>query len=347
VHVRSSAPSPVSRAPQRSIDLAAFLCQVLTSPVYDVALETRLHHAPRLSRRVGADVWFKREDLQPTFSFKIRGAYHCIAQLSADERARGVVTASAGNHAQGVALAARHLGMRSVVVLPRTTPSIKIDAVRALAAEIVLIGDGYDDAEREAFRLAAEERLAMIHPFDDPRVIAGQATVAAEVLRQCRHDVSAIFVPVGGGGLIAGVATYVKALRPDVRVFGVEPVDSDAMYRSLAAGHPVSIDQPGLFADGVAVRRVGRHTFPLVRAGVDEIIRVTHRQICRAMKDVFEETRSIVEPAGALAVAGLEAHARNTAWSSPAVAVLSGANMDFDRLASVIERVTCPEPAHT
>ena len=316
----------------------------LTSHIYDVARETPLQRAPRLSARFGADVWLKREDHQPVFSFKIRGAYNCIAALSAEERARGVIAASAGNHAQGVAFSARHLGLRALIVMPRTTPDIKVEAVRALGAETVLAGDHYAEAEAEAYRLGREQQLTFIHPFDDPRVIAGQATVGAEILRQRPPSLGAIFVPVGGGGLIAGVATYVKALLPSVCIFGVEPVDCDAMHQALEAGRPVAIDQPGLFADGVAVRQVGRHTFPLAQAAVDGIIRVTNDQICAAIKDVFEETRSIVEPAGALAVAGLKAHVeRGGARDAPLVAILSGANMNFDRLRFVAERAEVGE----
>jgi threonine dehydratase len=316
----------------------------LTSHVYDVARETPLQRAPRLSARIGADVWLKREDHQPVFSFKIRGAHNCIASLPADERARGVIAASAGNHAQGVAYSARHLGLRALIVMPRTTPDIKVAAVRALGAETVLAGDHYAEAESEAYRLAAEHQLAFIHPYDDPHVIAGQATVGTEILRQRPPGLAAIVVPVGGGGLIAGIATYVKALMPAVRVFGVEPIDSDAMYQALAAGRPVPLEHPGLFADGVAVRQVGRHTFPLVQASVDGIIRVTNDQICAAIKDVFEDTRSIVEPAGALAVAGVKAHVeRHGGGGTTLVAILSGANMNFDRLRFVAERAEVGE----
>ena len=316
----------------------------LTSHVYDVACETPLQRAPRLSARLGADVWLKREDHQPVFSFKIRGAHNCIASLPADERARGVIAASAGNHAQGVAYSARHLGLRALIVMPRTTPDIKVDAVRALGAETILAGDHYSEAEKEAYRLAAERELTFIHPFDDPRVIAGQATVGIEIVRQRPNGLSAIFVPVGGGGLIAGIATYVKALMPAIRVFGIEPMDSDAMHQALVAGRPVALDQPGLFADGVAVRQAGRHTFPLVRASVDGIIRVTNDQICAAIKDVFEDTRSIVEPAGALAVAGAKAYLEQTErGGAPVAAILSGANMNFDRLRFVAERAEVGE----
>ncbi len=314
---------------------------VRTSPVYDVAHETPLQRAPRLSARLGGEVWLKREDQQPIFSFKIRGAYHCIASLSPDARARGVIAASAGNHAQGVAYAARHLQLRCVIVMPRTTPAIKVDAVRALGAEIILTGDQYADAETIALQMAASTGLTMIHPYDDERVVEGQATVAAEILRQAPPDLDTIFVPVGGGGLIAGIGVYVKATMPRIRVIGVEPVDSDAMYRALAAGRPVPVDRPGLFADGVAVRQVGRYVFPLVQATVDAVIRVTDDQICAAIRAVFEDTRGIVEPAGALAVAGLEACLQlGVPIRGSMVALLSGANMNFDRLGVVVERTT-------
>ncbi len=316
----------------------------LTSRVYDVAKETPLERAPRLSGRLDADVWLKREDQQPVFSFKIRGAYNRMARLSDAERARGVIAASAGNHAQGVAFAARHLGLRAVIVMPHTTPDIKVDSVRALGADVVLAGDYYAEAEEECHRLAAERSLTVIHPYDDPIVIAGQATVADEIVRQRPSDLGAIFVPVGGGGLLAGIGVYVKTLLPEVRIYGVEPADSDAMYQALAAGHPVPLDHPGLFADGVAVRQVGRHTFPLVRATVDGIVRVTNDQICAAIKDVFEDTRSIVEPAGALAIAGLKDFVeRGGARDRPLVAVLSGANINFDRLRFVAERAEVGE----
>src|SRR4051812_4190011 len=281
---------------------------ILTSRVYEVARETPLDPAPRLSARLGNDVLLKREDLQPTFSFKIRGAYNRIARLTAEERGRGVIAASAGNHAQGVALSARRLGIRAVIVMPRTTPEIKISAVQALGAEVVLFGDHYAEAQRHCNELAAQTGSAFIHPFDDPMVIAGQGTVAVELLRQ-QADLSAVFVPVGGGGLIAGIGAYFKMLRPDVRIVGVEPADADAMAAALAAGRPVPLDEVGVFADGVAVQQVGAHTFPIVQQTVSEIVRVTNDEICAAIKDIFDDTRAIAEPAGALAVAGLKIHA--------------------------------------
>src|ERR1700758_3480754 len=237
------------------------LRSILTSRVYEVARETSLDAAPRLSKRVHNSVWLKREDQQPVFSFKIRGAYNRIARLTPAERAAGVITASAGNHAQGVALSAKHLGIRAVIVMPKTTPEIKVEAVRALDAEVVLVGDHYSEAQAHCDRMVAETGLTFVHPFDDPLVIAGQGTIADEIVRQHPRDLAAIFVPVGGGGLISGIAAYVKSVVPEVKVIGVEPVDSDAMSRALKAGKPVSLDNPGLFADGVAVRQVGKHTF--------------------------------------------------------------------------------------
>jgi threonine dehydratase len=318
--------------------------EILTSRVYEVAHETPLELAPQLSKRLGNDVLLKREDQQPVFSFKLRGAYNRMARLSPDERARGVIAASAGNHAQGVAFSARRLGVAAVIVMPQTTPEIKVEAVRALGAEVVLDGDHYSDAERCAHRISADRGLVLIHPFDDPLVIAGQGTVADEIVRQRPGDLTAVFVPVGGGGLIAGIGVYMKTLMPEVRVIGVEPADSDAMSRALAAGAPIDIDEVGLFADGVAVRRVGQHTFPLVRNTVDDIVRVTNDHVCAAIKDVFDDSRAIVEPAGALAVAGLKVWVERTGTrGGRLVAVLSGANMNFDRLRFVAERAELGE----
>jgi threonine dehydratase len=323
---------------------SGLLHDVLTSRVYDVARETPLEPAPRLSRRLGHIVLLKREDLQPVFSYKIRGAHNRIAHLGAEERARGVITASAGNHAQGVAYSARHLGIRAVIVMPQTTPEIKIEAVRELGAEVVLAGDSYAESQVRAETLAAETGLTFVHPFDDPLVIAGQGTVGAEILRQSHGRVSAVFVPVGGGGLIAGVAGYIKALMPRVRIIGVEPFEADAMYQSLAAGRRVRLDHVGLFADGVAVREVGERAFAIARAHVDEVVRVTNDEVCAAIKDVFDDTRSVMEPAGALSVAGLKSWAaRGGARDERLVAILSGANMNFDRLRFVAERAELGE----
>jgi len=327
-----------------SLAFDEILRSILTSRVYEVALETSLDVAPRLSKRVENGVWLKREDQQPIFSFKIRGAYNRIARLSQAERAAGVITASAGNHAQGVALSAKHLGIRAVIVMPKTTPDIKVEAVRALDAEVELAGDHYSEAQVHCDLLARERGLTFVHPFDDPLVIAGQGTIADEIVRQHPRDLSAIFVPVGGGGLIAGIGAYVKSVMPEVRVIGVEPVDSDAMNRSLKAGHPVSLENPGLFADGVAVRQVGKHTFPIVQATVQEIVTVNNDEICGAIKDIFDDTRTIVEPAGALAVAGLKVYAeRSGERGKEFVALLSGANMNFDRLRFVAERAELGE----
>jgi threonine dehydratase len=321
----------------------SLLREILTSRVYEVARETPLDLAPRLSQRFGNDVLLKREDLQPIFSFKIRGAYNRIARLSDAERARGVIAASAGNHAQGVAFSARRLGLRALIVMPRTTPEIKVDAVRALGAEVVLSGDRYAEAYQHSERLARDEGLVFVHPFDDPLVIAGQGTVAVEMLRQ-NPNLTAVFVPVGGGGLIAGMGAYIKALQPDVQVIGVEPVDADAMAQSLAAGHRVKLPEVGLFADGVAVQQVGEHTFPIAQATVNEIIRVGNDEICAAIKDIFDDTRTIVEPAGALALAGLKAYVdTRQVRGTRLAAVLSGANMNFDRLRFVAERAELGE----
>jgi len=320
------------------------LREILTSRVYEVAKETSLDPAPRLSTRLGNTVWLKREDQQPVFSFKIRGAYNRIARLSESERAVGVITASAGNHAQGVALSAKHLRIRAVIVMPKTTPEIKIEAVRALGAEVVLAGDHYSEAQAHCDRLVEETGLSFVHAFDDPLVIAGQGTIADEIVRQHPRDLAAIFVPVGGGGLIAGIGAYVKSVIPEVQVIGVEPVDSNAMQRALEANKPVNVDNPGLFADGVAVRQVGRHTLPIVQSTVSEVLTVTNDEICAAIKDIFDDTRTIVEPAGALAVAGMKAYvARTGARGKHYVALLSGANMNFDRLRFVAERAELGE----
>ena len=319
------------------------LRDILTSRVYDVARETPLDPAPRLSRRFGNEILLKREDLQPIFSFKIRGAYNRMARLSPEERSRGAIAASAGNHAQGVAYSAGRLGIRAVIVMPRTTPEIKIEAVKALGAEVVLAGDRYSEAQQHAETLAAEAGLVFIHPFDDPVVIAGQGTVGVEMLRQC-PDLDAVFVPVGGGGLIAGIGAYIKAVRPDVDVIGVEPVDADAMAQSMMAGERVRLDDVGLFADGVAVQQVGAATFPIVRATVRTIVRVDNDEICAAIKDIFDDTRTIAEPAGALAVAGLKSYVESQRVQGQRLgAVLSGANMNFDRLRFVAERAELGE----
>jgi threonine dehydratase len=320
------------------------LHDVLTSRVYDVARETPLEEAPRLSRRIGNAVLLKREDLQPVFSFKLRGAHNRIAHLSDEEKGRGVITASAGNHAQGVAYSARHLGLKAVIVMPKTTPEIKVEAVEAMGAEVVLAGDSYSDAQARCDELAAARGLTFIHPFDDPLVIAGQGTIGEEILRQAHGRLDVVFVPVGGGGLLAGVAGYIKTLMPQVKIIGVEPFEADAMYRSVAVGRRIRLDRVGIFADGVAVRQVGTHTFAWAQRSVDSVVRVTNDEICAAIKDVFDETRSVMEPAGALSVAGLKAWAeREGGPGQRLVAILSGANMNFDRLRFVAERAEVGE----
>jgi len=321
-----------------------YLEKILNARVYDVAIESPLDVAPALSRRLGNTILLKREDMQPVFSFKLRGAYNKMAHLSVAQRARGVIAASAGNHAQGVALAAQRLGCRATIVMPVTTPQIKIAAVAARGARVVLHGDSYDDAYAHSLRIASSEQLTFVHPYDDPDVIAGQGTVGMEILRQHGDPIDAIFVAVGGGGLISGIGAYVKRLRPQIRLIGVEPVDADAMTRSLAAGRRVKLDQVGLFADGVAVKQVGARTFRLCRELVDEMILVDNDAICAAIKDVFEDTRAILEPAGALAIAGAKAWvARRKAKGRTLVTVACGANMNFDRLRFVAERAELGE----
>lgn len=321
-----------------------YLERILAARVYEVAEETPLEVAPALSRRLGNRLMLKREDLQPVFSFKLRGAYNKMARLAPAQLRRGVIAASAGNHAQGVALAAQKLGCRAVIVMPVTTPRIKVEAVHARGAEVVLHGDTYDEAYAHARRLKRRRGLAFVHPYDDPDVIAGQGTIGMEILRQATRPIDAVFVPVGGGGLIAGIAAYVKRLRPQVRIVGVEPEDADAMARSLAAGRRVALDHVGLFADGVAVKKVGAETFRLARRLVDEVVLVDTDEICAAIKDVFEDTRVVLEPAGALAVAGAKAWVeRRRVRGKTLVAVASGANTNFDRLRFVAEQAELGE----
>jgi threonine dehydratase len=316
-----------------------YLERILRARVYDVAIESPLELASRLSARLGVRVLFKREDLQPVFSFKLRGASNKIARLTEAEAARGVICASAGNHAQGVALSAGRRGIPATIVMPRMTPQIKVDAVRALGGQIELVGDDYDAAYAHACRLADERGLTFIHPFDDPDVIAGQGTIAMEILRQHSGPIDAIFVPIGGGGLIAGIASYVKSLCPDVRIVGVEPVDAASMHDSLLAGERITLERVGLFADGVAVKRVGEETFRLARKYVDEVVLVSTDETCAAIQDIFEDTRAIVEPAGGLAVAGLKKWlARQQRSTGTYVAINCGANMNFDRLRHIAER---------
>jgi threonine dehydratase len=321
-----------------------YLQRILTARTGDLAIESPLDEATRLSERLGNTVLLKREDQQPAFSFKVRGAYNKMANLDPDALARGVVCASAGNHAQGVALSALRLGTRAVVVMPLSTPAVKVDAVRALGAEVHLFGESYSDADEHAQEQQRARDLTFVHPFDDPDVIAGQGTIAVELLRQHEGPIDAIFVPVGGGGLIAGIAAYVKAVRPDIRVIGVQMSDSDAMAQSVEAGHRVELETVGLFSDGTAVRIVGEETFRLVTRLVDELIRVDTDAVCAAIKDIFLDTRSIVEPAGALGVAGLKAYVERIGGSGRTYAtVTSGANLNFDRLRFVADRAEVGE----
>ncbi len=316
----------------------------LTSKVYGAATETALSALPRLSARLGQEVWLKREDQQPIFSFKLRGAFNKMAQLSPEEAARGVICASAGNHAQGVAFSAQQLGIRAVIVMPATTPEIKVEACRARGAEVVLHGDSFSDAESYALGLQQELGLTFVHPYDDPLVLAGQGTIGLELLRQLEAEEYTVFVPVGGGGLIAGLAGVLKALKPGVRIVGVEPEDSDAMYQSLQSGQRLRLDSVGIFVDGVAVKQVGEYTLDLTRRYVDDWVRVSTDEVCAALKDIFDDTRAVMEPAGALALAGLKKYvSERPEVSGPLVALASGANVNFDRLRHVSERAEIGE----
>ena len=319
--------------------LCDYLVQILTARVYDVAQETPLESAPNLSARLNNKLLLKREDMQSVFSFKLRGAYNKMAHLSPDLLKKGVIAASAGNHAQGVALGASKLGTKAIIVMPVTTPQVKVNAVKARGGEVILYGDTFDESCAYARQLETEKGLTFIHPFDDPYVIAGQGTIGMEILRQYQQPIHAIFVAIGGGGLISGIAAYIKRLRPEIKIIGVEPVDADAMSQSLKAGHRVKLSQVGLFADGVAVREVGEETFRLCQEYVDEIILVDTDDTCAAIKDVFEDTRSILEPAGALAIAGAKAYVeREKIQGETLIAIACGANMNFDRLRFVAER---------
>ena len=322
-----------------------YLERILNARVYDVAVETPLALAPNLSARLGSELLLKREDLQPVFSFKLRGAYNKMVKLPAAKLRRGVVAASAGNHAQGVALAAQRLSCRAVIAMPVTTPRIKVEAVAARGAEIVIHGDSYADAYRRAKQIERSRGLTFVHPYDDPDVIAGQGTIGMEILRQMSGPIDALFAAIGGGGLISGIAAYVKRLRPEVKIIGVQPADSDAMARSIRAGRRVVLPHVGLFADGVAVKQVGVETFRLARELVDEIVIVDTDEICAAIKDVFEDTRSILEPAGALGVAGAKAwvERRRGVRDLRLVAIACGANTNFDRLRFVAERAEVGE----
>ncbi len=324
--------------------MQSYLKRILTARVYDVAIETPLEIAANLSVRTGNTILLKREDMQPVFSFKLRGAYNKMAKLAPAQLKRGVIAASAGNHAQGVALSAQKLGCKAVIVMPSTTPQIKIDAVENRGAQVVLHGDSYSDAYQHALALEKKRKLTFVHPYDDPDVIAGQGTIAMEILRQHNQPIHAIFCAIGGGGLISGVAAYVKHVRPEIKIIGVQPVDSDAMYRSLKSGKRVVLEHVGLFADGVAVKQVGRETYRICRELVDEIVLVDTDSTCAAIKDVFEDTRSILEPAGALAIAGAKLYsAREKLRGKTLVCIPSGANMNFDRLRFISERAEIGE----
>ncbi|HRD67395.1 MAG TPA: threonine ammonia-lyase, biosynthetic [Candidatus Competibacter sp.] len=321
-----------------------YIKKILAARVYDVAIESPLEMMTRLSRRSNNRVLLKREDLQPVFSFKLRGAYNKIANLPRDALERGILCASAGNHAQGVALAAQRLGAKATIVMPRTTPAIKVQAVRDRGSKIVLFGDTYDEAYQHARQLEADKGMTFIHPYDDPDVIAGQGTVGMEILRQHPDSIEAIFVAVGGGGLIAGVAVYAKFLRPEIKIIGVEPDDAASMHEALKQGHRVMLDQVGIFADGVAVRQVGEETFRLAQQLVDDVIVVSTDEICAATKDIFDDTRSIAEPAGALGIAGLKKYVERTGVNGTnLVAINCGANINFDRLRHVAERAELGE----
>ena len=322
------------------MDCQTILAQALSSRVAEVIPQpTPLHEVRGLSEYVGRRVLLKREDLTPIFSFKLRGAYNRIALLDDQQKARGIIAASAGNHAQGVAYAARLLGIDAMLVMPRTTPEIKVEAVRRHGTKLALVGQDYSEAEATCARMVAESGMTLIHAYDDPEVIAGQATIALETMRQAPSNFASIFVPIGGGGLAAGIASVIKAVAPWIKVYGVEPDDSDAMTRSIRAGRRIALERVGSFADGVAVRVVGETTFALCRDYLDECITVSVDEICTAIKDVFVDTRAILEPAGALAIAGLKQLARSRGVpAGTAIAIASGANVDFDRLGSIAER---------
>lgn len=324
--------------------LDEYVERILRARVYELAEKTPLERAKRLSLRLHNDIWLKREDLQSVFSFKLRGAYNKIVHLTDEQQARGIIAASAGNHAQGVAMSAHKLGLTAVIVMPKTTPRIKVEAVASWGAEVVLHGNTYDDAYERSMKIVAERGLTYIHPYDDPDVIAGQGTIAKEIIDDHGEQIDAIFIPVGGGGLIAGISAYLKKLHPHIRIIGVEPDDAPCMHDALKANARVILDQVGIFADGVAVRQVGEETFRLARQTVDEVMLVTTDELCAAIKDIFDETRSIVEPAGALALAGIKKYVqRESIKGQTLVAINSGANMNFDRLRHVAERAELGE----
>ena len=315
-----------------------YIKKILSAKVYDVAIETPLQQMPFLTERLGNQIWIKREDKQPVYSFKIRGAYNKVVQLSDDEKAAGVVAASAGNHAQGLALSAKHLGIKATIVMPRTTPDIKVKSCKARGAKVILHGDTFDEAFAYSQKLVDEQGLTYIHPYDDPEVIAGQGTIAMEILHQLSDSIDAIFVPVGGGGLIAGIAAYVKYLRPDIKIIGVESTESACLHAALDAGRRVTLPQVGIFADGVAVAQIGKNTWEIARHFVDEVITCTPDELCAAMKDIFDDTRAVCEPAGALGVAGMKKYIEREGISGKnLVPILSGANVNFDRLRYISE----------
>ena len=345
-------PAPSRRTPRKSSTSQpalipaghSYLQRILNAKVYEVAIESPLDAAKNLSKRLGNKIFLKREDCQPVFSFKLRGAYNKMAHMTAEARAKGVICASAGNHAQGVALAARKLGCRAVIVMPVTTPKVKIDAVQALGGEVVLHGDSFTDAYGRALELERDQGLSFVHPFDDPDVIAGQGTIAMELLAQHQGPIDAVFVAIGGGGLISGVAAYIKAVRPEIKVIGVQTKDSDAMLRSVRAGKRVQLSDVGLFADGTAVKLVGEETSRITRELVDDFVVVDTDAVCAAIKDVFEDTRSILEPSGAMGVAAIKQYVAKTgAKGQTLVAITCGANMNFDRLRFVAERAEVGE----
>lgn len=322
----------------------SYIKRILNARIYDLAVETPLEEAPLVSSRIGNTVLLKREDLQPVFSFKIRGAYNKLLQLKQEERDGGVVAASAGNHAQGLALAAKHLGVKAIIVMPRTTPAIKVDAVKRRGARVVLHGDTYDEASTHAQKLVEEKGLTYIHPYDDPDVIAGQGTVGLELLRQHNGDIDAIFLPVGGGGLCAGVAAYIKFVRPDIKIYAVEPEEAACLQAAMEKGRRVTLPQVGIFADGVAVAQIGKETFRVMKDLIDGVITVSTDEICAAIKDIFEDTRSIAEPAGAVGLAGLKKFAAASETDGQTlVTTVSGANTNFDRLRYISERTEIGE----
>jgi len=322
----------------------SYVKRILNANIYDLVEETPVDNAPALGKRLGNRVLIKREDLQPVFSFKLRGAYNRMLKLTEAEKARGVVAVSAGNHAQGVAMAAAKMGIKAKIVMPRTTPDIKVNAVAALGGEVILSGDSYDAAASHGESLVKKTGMVLIHPFDDPEVIAGQGTVAVELLRQISGPIDAIFVCVGGGGLCAGIAAYVKYVRPDIKIIAVEPDDAACLKAAMEKNRRVRLKQVGLFADGAAVAQIGKETFRVLKETVDEVITVTTDEVCAAIKDIFDDTRSIAEPAGALSVAGLKKYVHEKGWQGKTlVAIESGANMNFDRLRYISERTEIGE----